>query len=186
MTPNLDAAAGALSAMKSAAPPWRVPRLRSKPPGPATGQVDGAWWPCTRDLSTELPALLVLLSLRLDRIERVSYCLADWSPAPRRLTADGAVVGLEGFRSQRSGTVTVIGAWNRLRLTLLVVPPETEPVDARHILMTAAHRDNRDAVETLLALTVAGNGHRAGAPADSGDEAAERWDAEGGRLRASA
>ncbi|WP_409463996.1 DUF5994 family protein [Amycolatopsis sp. GA6-003] len=145
-----------------------------------TGHVDGAWWPRTRDLGTELPALLVLPALRLDRIERVAYCLADWPQAPRHLTVDGAVVRLEGFRSQHPGTVTVVGA--RDRLTLLVVPPETEPADAEHILTTAAHRDNRDTVENLLAT---GNGHGTGTATDSGDEAAQRWDAEGGRLPAS-
>ncbi|MGW7538275.1 DUF5994 family protein [Amycolatopsis sp. NPDC054798] len=183
MTPNLDTAASTLSAMKAAEPPWRVPRLRSKPAGRATGHVDGAWWPYTRDLATELPALLGLLALRLDRIERVAYCLADWPPARRGVTVDGAVVRLEGFRSQHPGTVTVIGAWGRLRVTLLVVPPDTEPADARHILTTAAHRDNRDSVETLLA---ARGGREARTAAGSGDEAAERWDAEGGRLRAPA
>lgn len=125
------------------------PRLRLKPKAPATGSVDGAWWPASRNLTTELPSLLAVLAVRLERIERVTFDLAAWPPTGRRLAFDGCDVRLEGFRSQH-GTVTVIGAWNRHRVTLLVVPPETDPALARRMLMTAAHRGNDDSVETLL------------------------------------
>ncbi len=63
---------------------------------------------------------------------------------------DGGDVRLEGFRSQHSGTVTVIGAWGRHQVTLLVIPPGTDPDLAQRMLMTAAHRGNEDSVETLL------------------------------------
>ncbi|WP_370964301.1 DUF5994 family protein [Amycolatopsis sp. cg9] len=129
----------------------RSPRLRLKPKAPATGYVDGAWWPASRDLTTELPSLLAVLAVRLSGIERVTFNLAAWPPTGRRLAFDGGDVRLEGFRSQHRDTVTVLGAWNRLRVTLLVVPPETGPELARHVLMTAAHRGNDDSAETLLA-----------------------------------
>ncbi|MEV4150100.1 DUF5994 family protein [Amycolatopsis sp. NPDC049691] len=117
------------------------PRLRLKPAAPATGHVDGAWWPPTRDLAGELPALLAALAARLGRIDRVTYNLGDWPNTPRRVTFDDNVVRLEGFRSQPSGSLTAIG-WNRQRTTLLVVPPETDPDVAQRALTTAADPDN--------------------------------------------
>jgi hypothetical protein len=39
-------------------PPRLTLRLKLKPKAPTTGYVDGAWWPRSRDLSAELPALL--------------------------------------------------------------------------------------------------------------------------------
>ncbi|MFJ8912737.1 DUF5994 family protein [Amycolatopsis sp. NPDC102389] len=130
--------------------PKHVARLRLKPKAPATGYVDGAWWPASRDLATELPFLLVVLAVQLERIERVTYNLTAWPPAPRRLVVESGNVRLEGFRSQHTDTLTVIGTAGRRRLTLLVVPPETEPDLAHRLLMTAAHRDSVDDIETLL------------------------------------
>ncbi|SFW79983.1 DUF5994 family protein [Amycolatopsis australiensis] len=117
--------------------PSTAPRLRLKPAGPATGNADGAWWPRTRDLSAELPALLAAMTARLGRIDRVTYHLADWPVPARRLTVDDGAVRLEGFRSQQGGTLTVVG-WDRHRLTLLVVAPDTDSDVAQHALTAAA------------------------------------------------
>lgn len=51
--------------------PARTPRLRLKPKAPQSGYVDGAWWPHSDDLRSELPDLLAVLSVRLGRIDRV-------------------------------------------------------------------------------------------------------------------
>lgn len=150
--------------------PPSPPRLRVKPKAPITGYVDGAWWPASRDLPAELPALLA--ALRLDQVERVTYNLTAWPPTRRRIVLDGRVIRLEGFRSQHADTVTVVGGWGRHRLALLVVPPETEPVLAQQILMTAAHADNIDDIETLLTR------HTAQEPADTANQ---RWELDGGR-----
>src|SRR5438270_1009005 len=139
--------------------PATEPRLRLKPEAPATGHVDGAWWPRTRDLTAELPALLTAVAARLGRIERVTYHLTDW-PAPRRRVAFGdRVVRLEGFRSQPPDTLTVIGG-DRHRLTLLVVPPGTSPDVAQHALTIAADRDNTDDRAHLLAARGTAAEHR--------------------------
>ena len=125
-------------------------RLRLKPKAPTSGYVDGAWWPRSRDLSAELPALLAVLAIRLGRIERVIYNLTGWRPAERRLMFEERAVRLEGFRSQHPDTVTVTGQ-ERHRLTLLVVPPEADPAAAHRALMAAAQRGNADRTEVLLA-----------------------------------
>ncbi len=154
MSPHLRTTIAAIASMTATDPPSHA-LLRLKPQGPITGFVDGAWWPRSRDLPVELPALLTVLDVPLGRVERVCYHLGDWPPARRKLAVAGGVVRLEGFGSQRAGTVTVIGAGDRRRLTLLIVPPETDPELAHHILMTAAHRDNIDSVETLFSARIA-------------------------------
>ncbi|WP_328608735.1 DUF5994 family protein [Amycolatopsis sp. NBC_00345] len=158
-------------------PPRHAVRLRLKPKAPRTGYVDGAWWPRSRDLAAELPSLLTVLAVRLDQVERVTFNLAAWPATPRRLRFEDADVRLEGFRSQPAATVTVVGAWDRHRLTLLVVPPETDPVAAHGILMTAAHRDDTSGPEALL------GGHPEPELLTSGEKALQSWEVDGGRIR---
>ena len=128
--------------------PRQVLRLRLKPKAATAGFVDGGWWPRSRDLAVELPGLLAVLAVRLGRIERVSYHLGDWDPPPARLSVEGGVVRLGGYRAQHADTVDVLAA--RQRVTLLVVPPETSVQAAHDALMTAGHRGNTDDVEALL------------------------------------
>ena len=81
-------------------PPQHTPRLRLKPKAPHSGYVDGAWWPHSDDLTTELPDLLAVLSVRLGRIDRVLYKLSDWAKAPTKLATGGRAVRLDGYRLQ--------------------------------------------------------------------------------------
>jgi hypothetical protein len=112
-----------LPATLATEPPRQPLRLKLRTKAPTTGYVDGAWWPRSRDLSAELPALLAALAVRLGRIQHMSYNLTDWDAAPRRIIVDGRPVYLGGVHS-RSHTVDVIGP-NEPRITLLVIPPET-------------------------------------------------------------
>ncbi|HET9140378.1 DUF5994 family protein [Actinophytocola sp.] len=132
--------------------PRRRLRLKLKPKAPATGYVDGAWWPRSRDLSAELPALLAVLAIRLGRVLRVSYNLTGWDAAPRRITVDGQPVRLGGFHSQANDTMDVIGP-NEPRITLLVIPPQTRPEAAHQVLLRASRRGNIDNLGELLAPT---------------------------------
>jgi hypothetical protein len=150
-------------------------RLRLKPRGPATGFVDGGWWPRSRDLEAELPALLAVLAVRLGPVESVSYNLDAWNPAPRKITLDGRLVRLAGYRSQHPATVDVISAGHRV--TLLVVPPEDAPEAAHGVLMAAGHRGNADPVDALL---LAGSADDA---ADADEVAQQWWDLDGGPVR---
>lgn len=124
-------------------------RLKLKPEASRTGHVDGAWWPRSRDLSAELPALLSVLATRLGHIQRVSYNIAAWDVPPRRIEVDGQQVRLGGFHSQDAHSVDII-AQDRPHLTLLVVPPGTTAATAHHTLMTAATSDNADSIAELL------------------------------------
>ncbi len=131
--------------------PAHTPRLRLKPKAPATGLVDGAWWPHSGDFAAELPDLLAVLSVRLGRIERVLYNLTEWAKRPpAKLNTGQRLVRLDGYRRQPANTIEVIGAARR-RIVLLVVPPDTEPDQAHRTMMAAAAPDDATSVDGLLA-----------------------------------
>jgi hypothetical protein len=123
-------------------------RLRLKPATPVTGYVDGAWWPRSRDLVTELPALLADLEVRVGRVSRVGYHLGAWDPAPRRLP--GGTVRLEGFRSTDPHLLTVVGR-SSARIVLLVVPADTPDPAAQAALDAASTPGDRHSGAELLA-----------------------------------
>ncbi len=126
-----------------------VGRLVLKPDGPVTGQVDGAWWPRSRDLAAELPDLIAGLADRIGSVERLSYNLTAWTASPRKVTVNGSLVRLGGFRSQHPDTLDVLGA--NQRLTLLVVPPDASPKAAQRVLQQAGRAGDTGGIEELLA-----------------------------------
>jgi hypothetical protein len=149
-------------------------RLRLKPKGPPTGHVDGAWWPRSRDLTTELVALAEVLTVRLGRIERVAYALSSWDTAPRKADIDGRRIRLEGFTYQDDNIIHVTGS-SRHRITLLVVPPDMTETAGHDAMMTAGHRGNTDRPEEILAS--------AAVPAPRQSEySAQRWESDGGHV----
>ena len=158
-------------------PPEHTPRLRLKPKAPHTGYVDGAWWPRSDDLTTELPDLLAVLSVRLGPMDRVLYKLTDWAKAPAKLTTGGRVVKLDGYRLQPPNTVEVLGV-NRNRIVVLVVPPHTDPDRAHATMMAAAAPDNDSTVDGLLMISLRDRESRTQRAA-----AQQRWDSEGGAER---
>ncbi len=134
-------------------PPENTPRLRLKPKAPtATGYVDGAWWPYSDDLPTELPDLLAVLSVRLGPIDQVSYNLAEWAKAPRKLPTDRNLVRLAGYYRQPVNTIELLGA-SRNKVVLLLVPPQTDSNHAHEAMMAAATRDDATTIDGLLART---------------------------------
>jgi hypothetical protein len=143
-----------------------------KPRGPVTGFVDGGWWPRSRDLPAEVPALLAVLAVRLGPVEGVSYNLDFWGPAPRKITVEGRRIRLAGYRSLHPATIDVLSAGHRI--TLLVVPPEATPQAAHGVLMAAGHRANTDPIDELLLADSAD---------DAAEEAQQRWDLDGGPVR---
>jgi len=133
-----------------AAQPRLKLHVRTKSGSPITGYVDGAWWPRSRDLSTELPALLAVLAARLGPIARVAYHLTTWDPAARRLNLDGTLARLGGYRGRDPDTVDVTSTSGQ-RLTLLVVPPEHGAKAAHRDPRAVARRGSTDRVERLSA-----------------------------------
>ena len=129
--------------------PQRTPRLRLKPEGSTAGYVDGAWWPLSDDLTTELPDVMTALSVRLGSVARVIYNLDEWSNVPRTIVVEGHVIRLDGYRRHPAHTIGVLDSRGR-RIVLLVVPSSTEPELAHTIAMAASTIDDVSTVRSLL------------------------------------
>ena len=111
-------------------------RFRLRPEAPTSGHVNGAWWPRSRELTAELPALLAVLAAQLGDVPRVRYNLTEWNTAPHRIAANGVWVRLDGFWSRPADTVDLITV-DRRCVTLLVVPSNTDEFAAQQIMMHA-------------------------------------------------
>lgn len=112
------------------------------PPAERT-TLDGAWWPRTRSLTGELPALVEELHRRGIRVTRAAYNPDGWDPAPRRLAADGRIIRLGWFRSIDPQLLNLTGDFTRGRIDLLVVPPDTRR--SRPSSLHRGHRTNQPA-----------------------------------------
>lgn len=154
----------------------------------ATGFVDGAWWPRSRDLAAEAPALAKALAACLGSLDGISYNLAAWGATIRKLRVDGAALRLAGYRSQHADTVDVLGRTHRI--TLLVVPPEaTQKAGHQALVLASAAGITNDPTQLLLLSGVRSGAPTADAPQTSSDAAAVaaedmdgRWNTDGGRV----
>ncbi len=148
----------------------RRPRLRLKPAAHASGYVDGAWWPRSDDLMTELPGLIAVLSMRLGAIGCVMYNNADWRMTPAELVRGGRVVQLDGNGGLLPNTVEVLDSKGN-KVVLLVVPFHIDPDQAHGIVTAAAEPDDASSVDTLLMISVKDRESRT-----KRDAARERWE----------
>ncbi|WP_334028344.1 DUF5994 family protein [Nocardia terpenica] len=151
------------------------PRLCLGPDARRTGPVDGAWWPHSHDLVTELPDLFPALTPRLGPIHRVIYHLDTWTPAPRKTRIGDQQIRLDGYRHRPTATIDV-HALDGTALTLLIIPPNTTSDTAGAALTAAADPANTSTVASLLALTVAKGIDDS---AETGG-AEQQWESEGG------
>lgn len=122
--------------------PIQRARIALRQPVSGAGFIDAAWWPRSRDLSTELSPLLDVLWTTGREITRITYNLAAWDAAPRRLRIEGRTVRLGGFATSDPLTVRLSDAWGRERLDLLVIAPGTDPAVAKRALLLAGEADS--------------------------------------------
>ncbi|MFF4420362.1 DUF5994 family protein [Streptomyces sp. NPDC001549] len=116
------------------------------------GLLDGAWWPRSRDVTTELPALITALTAYLGPITRVGLDASAWQDVPTRLVIDGQVVHLDAD-PVGDDTVLVTRGHND-HFALLVVPPDTTADAAREAMARAVRADNiTQATQILIATT---------------------------------
>jgi hypothetical protein len=158
-------------------PPAHTLRLRLKPKASQSGYVDGAWWPRSDDLATELPDLLVVVSDRLGPVDRVIFNRNEWAIPSADFATGGRRVRLDGYRLQPANTVEVLGL-NRDKIVLLVVPPNAHP-DKAHATLTAAAAPSDDStVDRLLVVSARERELRTQAT-----DARERWLSAGDEAR---
>jgi uncharacterized protein DUF5994 len=188
-----DGSAGMMSVPRVVTASERPPRpLRSMlksgigPSNSATGFVDGAWWPYSRDLAAEAPALAKSLRVCLGKVERISYNLGAWELATRKVRVGGSALRLAGYHSQHADTIDVLG--RKHRITLLVVPPEAGQVAGRQAMELASTPANtNNPIQLLVQSGVRRTTpHAAAATGNALAPVAEdtdgRWDTDGGRI----
>ena len=152
-------------------------RLRLKPPDQRSGSVQGAWWPRSTQLTTELPLLLAALSSRLGFFDRVVYDENAWAPAPLHLGFRGREVVLDSSPDRSINTISLIRE-HAESVVLLVVPPYTSPSRAYTAVMTAAKPDDVSTTDELLGI-----GKQAAEDRRFALMAHQRWESDGGALR---
>ncbi|MEV8431632.1 DUF5994 family protein [Streptomyces sp. HUAS 31] len=113
------------------------------------GILDGAWWPRSRHLATELPGLISALTERLGPVTRIGLDTGAWDEMPTRMTVDHRVVHIDSF-SEGDDTALVTRG-DQDYFSLLVVPPDTPPDAARAAIAEAVSADNpKQAVQILI------------------------------------
>lgn len=114
---------------------------------PGRDQLDGGWWPRSRDLAVELADLVDHFPPQFGRIVRALFSPPDWDPAPRRIQVAGRYVKVGSFPRDDTHLIHLKTS-DRSVLHVLVVPP--------------GFSDDQGE-ESLLAATSPGNAHPAGA-----------------------
>ncbi|MFJ1605648.1 DUF5994 family protein [Streptomyces sp. NPDC088253] len=155
-------------------------RLRLAPSGTAPALIDGAWWPRSRDLTAELPALTAVLDPLWGRITHVTVNPTFWPVIPRKVPVQGHVVKVGWFKAEQDPHKLLLLSYTAGRWDLLVIPPETDAVTAARLMTTAA-----DPARSLTASGLIQEAElfriAAEAEAAAWDSARETvWDSEGG------
>ncbi|MFI8996605.1 DUF5994 family protein [Streptomyces sp. NPDC053542] len=120
------------------------------------GVLDGAWWPRTRNIETELPQLINALTEHLGPITRVGLDASAWESLPTRLVIDDRVVHLD---SDPVGDDTVlVTRGDKDHFALLVVPPDATADAAREAMARAVRADNITPAAQILVATLPGPG----------------------------
>ncbi|MFE1555849.1 DUF5994 family protein [Streptomyces sp. NPDC058734] len=112
-------------------------RLSLTPKTTLAGQLDGAWWPRSRDLETELPPLAAALEEPWGRITRVTVNPTCWPAVPHTVHTAGRTLHVGWFTEQDPDKLILlsytVGRWD-----LLVIPPETDRAAAARLMAAAA------------------------------------------------
>ncbi|TXS46514.1 hypothetical protein EAO75_27865 [Streptomyces sp. uw30] len=122
--------------------PFRAPTarlaLRSESSSAGPAELDGAWWPRSRDLPSELSALADVLDPLWGRITRVTVNPTHWPVVPRKVSVAGHVVKVGWFLAEQDPHELLLLSYRMGRWNLLVVPPQTTPVSAAWLMAAAS------------------------------------------------
>ncbi|MEU3144087.1 MULTISPECIES: DUF5994 family protein [unclassified Streptomyces] len=118
------------------------------------GVLDGAWWPRSRDIAAELPALITALTEHLGPVTRVGLDAGAWEGLPTRLVIDDRVVHIDSFPV--GDDTVLITRGDQDHFSLLVVPPHARPDAARAAMAEAVRADNVTRAEQILIDTGTG------------------------------
>lgn len=145
-----------MSATTGQVPPWVVPfrapntRLALKPIGTSRRGLDGAWWPRSRDLPSELAVLAEVLDPLWGRITRIAVNPRHWPSISREMRVNGLLVKIgRSVRELDPHRITVV-SYTAGRWDLLVIPPETSAPAAARLMATASRSTGPRMTATAL------------------------------------
>lgn len=124
--------------------------------GRASGPLDGAWWPQSRDLRVEGADLVDHFPQDVGRVGRLLFSRPDWdavagAPALHRIRVGRGSVKVGSFPSDDT-RVMVATMQSGQRLRLLVVPSDTDPALAAEVMEQAADAENTGSAAELLGV----------------------------------
>jgi hypothetical protein len=129
-------------------PGTAVVRLETSRDRQGQGILDGAWWPRSRDIGAELPALVAALIEHLGPVTRVGLDAGAWEGLPTRLVVDDRVVHIDSFPV--GDDTVLITSGERDLFSLLVIPPHAAPDAARAAMAEAVRTGNLTRAEQIL------------------------------------
>ena len=150
-------------------------RLMLAPAGTAPPLLDGAWWPRSRDLTAELPALTAALDPLWGRITHVTVNPTFWPVIPRKVPVNGHVVGVGWFAAEQDPHKLLLLSYSVGRWDLLVIPPETTPAAAARLMAEAA-----DPLGALTASALVDEAEQRRIAEETELSLVSVWDSEGG------
>ena len=109
--------------------PTRTPRLLLRARGEVSEGVDGAWWPRTTNLTTELHDLISALTDRVGTTERVAFDWNSLSISQRGIDRRDGIEVSGPDPDQPTDIMYVFGTDGR-RLDILIVGPNTDADNA--------------------------------------------------------
>ncbi|WP_405999556.1 DUF5994 family protein [Streptomyces sp. NBC_00829] len=125
--------------------------LRMETTSSRAGLFDGAWWPRSRDIETQLPVLIAALTARLGPVARVGLDASAWDRVPGHLVIDERMVRID-WSAVDDGTM-IISRGPQDHFSFLVVPPQAEPSAARAAMTMAVQDSNCTSAQQILADT---------------------------------
>ncbi len=115
------------------------------------GSLDGGWWPGSRDLATELPALAAELAPGLGTLVRVALSPGDWDHLPREVELPGGAIEATAFDPDEIHRIDLqLSPGTSLRL--LVVPPSMSTSQGEEALLAAATYGYEHTAASLLEI----------------------------------
>ncbi|GHF17498.1 hypothetical protein E5082_15715 [Streptomyces griseoluteus] len=156
-------------------------RLALKTDGASRGLLDGAWWPRSRDLLSELPALTNVLDPLWGRITRIAVNPEHWPVIPRKIPVNRHIVKAGWFTAEIDPHKLLLLSYGTGRFDLLVIPPGTGAESAARLMAAASDHDGPPLTASALIAADA-----ARHPSDQALDPDEAWEYEGGASAVSA
>ncbi|MET8327552.1 DUF5994 family protein [Streptomyces sp. NPDC005181] len=112
------------------------------------GTFDGAWWPRTRHVASQLPDLIDALTARLGPVARVGLDASAWDDAPGHLVIKGRTVRIDWSAVDDSTMIVTRG--HQDHFSFLVIPSQATAAAARAAMAMAVQDGNSASAEQIL------------------------------------